>query len=390
MSRIGLFIKEERLIQNMSQEALSEGICSNTYLSKIESGFDQADDTIIELLVDALGYKYETDVEGIVQEIDNLWERLFFFELEEKDYTLDLKNKLNKYKFSKCALDIYLLENLISVLLEETIEPSLLLLDPSLLNHKQLYRYNALISYYNYVNSEDIPLYYEDHIGYISYYKTSKLFLEGKYREAIVLSQKVYEIFSMTGNIMGMINISFLESSSYSNLNDHKRHIEISKRIERLNRYAKKEEVSYYISYNLGSSYLSQGDFEKANIYLMKCLDYDLDYERHMVYEKLVLLYLFLEDFDLAFLYFSKINEKELNSYHLLKELLKHNNDFTHDDVISELENCFNEEIIKHHGRGMLFGTLLYQAYRKTYQYPKALKVMESLIFNQNSLFFRK
>lgn len=118
----------------------------------------------------------------------------------------------------------------------------------------------------------------------------------------------------------------------------------------------------------------------------MKCLDYDLDYEQYMVYEKLVLLYLFLEDFDLVILYFSKINEKELNSYHLLKKLLKHNNDFTHDDVISELENCFNEEIIKHHGRGMLFGTLLYQAYRKTYQYPKAIKVMESLNFNQKSL----
>ena len=43
MNSIGRLIKLERIKQNMSQAALSEGICSNTYLSKIENDLVEAD-----------------------------------------------------------------------------------------------------------------------------------------------------------------------------------------------------------------------------------------------------------------------------------------------------------------------------------------------------------
>lgn len=393
MNPIGVFIKKERLSQNMSQEALAEGICSNTYLSKIESGFSNVNEEIISLLIDALGYTYKQEgIDDYLKINESIWRSLLLFELEPNDYGDDLKKQLQSLEYSPVSLDVYLMKCLVGVLLEETLDDFMLELDLNLLSHEQRYRYYCILSYYDYSTNgkSGLVIDYHDEYGFISYYKTSLLFLEGKYRQAIKMTEKVYDMYAHQGNIMGMINISFLESSSYSNLNDLNRQIEISKRIETLNHYVKKDDVTFFINYNLGSSFLVQNEYEKAHYHLHQCLNFADEFDMEHVYEKLILLYLLTEEFLKAEAFLALTDESSLVSYRFLKRMLDVKNDLTDSICIKELERCYQGELNHHHGRSMLFGALLYSAYRATYQYPKAIKVLETLVYNEIPLFFKK
>ncbi len=59
----GFLIRRERLRQNLSQEGLCKGICSVSYLSKIEQGQVHAGPEIVERLLQALGLRAQIDVE---------------------------------------------------------------------------------------------------------------------------------------------------------------------------------------------------------------------------------------------------------------------------------------------------------------------------------------
>ncbi|MDE8051543.1 helix-turn-helix transcriptional regulator [Erysipelothrix rhusiopathiae] len=58
---LGTLLRNERLKQNMSQQALCEGICSVSYLSKIESNTVTPSDEIFDLLFDCLGINLVRD-----------------------------------------------------------------------------------------------------------------------------------------------------------------------------------------------------------------------------------------------------------------------------------------------------------------------------------------
>ncbi|MDN5352071.1 MAG: HTH-type transcriptional regulator, quorum sensing regulator NprR, partial [Clostridiales bacterium] len=71
----GLFIKRERLAQNMSQEALCHGICAVSYLSKIENGKVQPNHEIILKLMSALNMVFpetQEETDHIQKELGTL------------------------------------------------------------------------------------------------------------------------------------------------------------------------------------------------------------------------------------------------------------------------------------------------------------------------------
>lgn len=59
MNNIGLLIKMSRIQQNMKQITLAKGICSTSYLSKIENNQTVPSDEVLNLLVDRLNLEYE-------------------------------------------------------------------------------------------------------------------------------------------------------------------------------------------------------------------------------------------------------------------------------------------------------------------------------------------
>ena len=59
MNNIGLLIKMARIQQNMKQVSLAKGICSTSYLSKIENNQTIPSEDVLQLLLERLELDYE-------------------------------------------------------------------------------------------------------------------------------------------------------------------------------------------------------------------------------------------------------------------------------------------------------------------------------------------
>ncbi|WP_350343399.1 helix-turn-helix transcriptional regulator [Proteinivorax tanatarense] len=105
MLTIGELIKNERFKQEVSQEKLSEGICTPSYLSRIESGSSNPSNEVIERLMQRLGKNvsrytnYKTRLEF---EIDNLkYSVRRYYAIKEFDKHKEALDKLKKMALPK-------------------------------------------------------------------------------------------------------------------------------------------------------------------------------------------------------------------------------------------------------------------------------------------------
>lgn len=122
MNNIGLLIKMSRIQQNMKQVTLARGICSTSYLSKIEHNQTIASEDVINLLLERLNLNYidlsnEEEVE-FLQELylnykdavinrnkDVVKEKLTIY----KDKKFLFKDEVNFYTFNLYLFRLYLI-----------------------------------------------------------------------------------------------------------------------------------------------------------------------------------------------------------------------------------------------------------------------------------------
>lgn len=114
MNNIGLLIKMSRIQQNMKQVTLAKGICSTSYLSKIENNQTVPSDDVIKLLIERLGIDYWSisleeenqfmnqllilykesiivrNKDHINKELPNLFDKNLLFKDEKNFYTYNL------------------------------------------------------------------------------------------------------------------------------------------------------------------------------------------------------------------------------------------------------------------------------------------------------------
>ena len=79
----GKLIKLTRIEKNMNQEELCEGICTPSYLSRIENDRVVADEQIYKLLLTKLGLQYKADtlyIEEIDTQIEQWYEKVLISE----------------------------------------------------------------------------------------------------------------------------------------------------------------------------------------------------------------------------------------------------------------------------------------------------------------------
>lgn len=111
---LGFIIKLNRMSQKMSQQALSEGICVPSYLSKIENGEVVPSLEMIELLFEELAIDYCQDYAFINQTKKQF--QLFFEELNfngfktSKEIFKRLEQEEKKIKHSPLIVDYYLVK----------------------------------------------------------------------------------------------------------------------------------------------------------------------------------------------------------------------------------------------------------------------------------------
>lgn len=109
---VGQLIKKHRLLKNMNQEMLCDGICSISYLSKIESGLVTANAEIMGHLFSKLDIDFITD-ESFLREgatiIQSFFRAYFFDSMPECNHLFEtlLKDE-TYYLFSPLAIDYQL------------------------------------------------------------------------------------------------------------------------------------------------------------------------------------------------------------------------------------------------------------------------------------------
>jgi HTH-type transcriptional regulator, quorum sensing regulator NprR len=99
----GSFIKLERTKRNMTQEELSEGIVSASYLSKIENNkAEVASEIILKLLCDRLGIEINNDgnLDLEIEEKCNEWYDMLFDRYDKQHYDSEVRRTTtaNEYK----------------------------------------------------------------------------------------------------------------------------------------------------------------------------------------------------------------------------------------------------------------------------------------------------
>ena len=341
----------------------------------------------MSLLIDRLGYSFSNVID---LEFELLNEAVWYQFIYTRDVDSHLISQVETYRESKLlsnySTDIYLLNMLGNLYTDNS--RSLAPLNELQLTAIQKQHYDILV--HHNVNYSTHYQASNDEIGLVSLYKATRLFSKGHYYDAINLAKISFNIFSMNGNILGMIDSSFVESNAYSNLDNIKAHEEMSQRILNLNETVREDEVYFNVYYNLGSSYTVKGEYRKAKENLLKCLDYsnNLNFNHISLYEKLLIVFMFERDLLNFNNYLPQVKSNK-TIYDFFYAVKSYNFDFKHSSVIPCLEDCYTTEGANHHGRKLLYGSLLYQAYRANYQYPKALKLLESLNLI-NPLFFKK
>lgn len=138
MKHRGMLIFRERMRRNWSQEGLCRGICTVSYLSKIENGRAEPSEEILRLLLERLDLHTDPDMEKTAQTIaDNAWELLLSGRLDEF-YALPLREHAETHRASASGLDLMLLcaESPLDSALEDILSPRQLALQRLLQNRE--------------------------------------------------------------------------------------------------------------------------------------------------------------------------------------------------------------------------------------------------------------
>ena len=110
----GLFIRQKRLEKDWSQEGLCRGICSVSYLSKIEQGKADASPEVLHLLLEKLGIVWHDSPEELAA-ARNLREQLYemvFSMRPQNDLAQQLESQWDTLVNGPCFVDFLLLKTL--------------------------------------------------------------------------------------------------------------------------------------------------------------------------------------------------------------------------------------------------------------------------------------
>ena len=257
----GLLIRNARLEKNWSQEGLCHGICSVSYLSKIEQGKAEPSDEIAGALFARLGFNavLEKDFSDFAKKLsEDCWEAVLSYDFAGAQKLLsaaeDYKEKLLCCAF---ALDFMLLYELIKDDCEE--RPLLPVFEPYM-NAEQLAFQRILQKKY-----DDAARLFP--CAYTVFVCGKSAYTCGKALDAAELLQKAYDLAAAEGRaVIMLLSRMFLGNccSNSGNIPAMLRHYAVAKRLAA----ALCDENSIRdISYNIASTQIEAGNYKEAYAY---------------------------------------------------------------------------------------------------------------------------
>lgn len=393
----GLLIKRERIAQNISQQALCEGICTPSYLSKIENGTARCSEEMYTLLFDALNIRYVTDGD-LLARFDDAFQEYYGMRMRcgtiEPGDAAALRGLCGKLRYSPrgtaAALVEYLLRN--EPITREDMD-SLSCLRPAFGKRESMLFVLVRVRHYSETRQrrESIAcleaakgagepvVYWELCHDYFSV---------GAYRQSIEHGEEAYRQYATHGEVGAMMSIAMLIAAAYSNAMDYAGMRLWHKVCRNINQFLRDDEAAWLQYYNEGASLLMYGEYEKG----LRCLlegeplvkrfrDRD-ESLGDLHYQKLALAWIFVGNSENAERALASIRqpqaEKSIETSIVLMRYMLATPDYARQKQYCDLlENCLLAAGQEARGRMEFFGCFLLGAYKATRQYKKAIQLME-------------
>lgn len=253
MNYQGYLIYRERLRRNWSQAGLCKGICTVSYLSKIETGKAEPSEEILRLLLGRLGLKSDPESEHEAETLASQgWELLFdgrFVQLREL-----LKGKdLRCYETAPAWLDLVLLSS--QEPLDAALEPCM--------DTRQLARQRVLQGQ----EAEAVRLLPN---AYTHLMLGISTYVRGNYSAAIDALQTAYELASRDGTARIMLEAKLFLGNAYCNRQDIQSMERHYRAARRLAEDLQDQRTLQFIGYNIAAARIETGRYEDAYAWLSK------------------------------------------------------------------------------------------------------------------------
>ena len=244
-------IARERLRKNWSQEGLCKGICTVSYLSKIESGKTTPSAEILTQLLDRLGLNYDPVLDAEASRLaESCYEQLFAFRIHALDQLL-AANDISRFRATRAGLDLELLTAIQynHQRLPDVLEPCMDTRNLSLQRILQDRCDEAVLL---------LPNAYTHLMQGISAY------VSGSYAKAIDALQSAYELAAKEGLSRIMLECELFIGNSYCNQQDlanMERHYHIAAHLAEDLQDLRAQQA---IQYNMASVWIEVGRYEDA------------------------------------------------------------------------------------------------------------------------------
>lgn len=384
----GLLIKENRERLGLKQEYLCKGICSVSYLSKIEKGNIVASDEIIIMLFSKLDIEFNND-----EEFFNKGKKLFeeishsrYFDIPmDKSRLEEIRNNKAIYLNSPLYIDYILFELFDNIV---QIENTDILKYKEYMDNDQLYKSYLITGFLN----DDIELlgeakkikYTAEVMHQIAYIK----WIEGKYYEAIEINLEALNLAYTEGCIKLQIDICMMLGNLYIDFHLPTMEKYYHRALNFL-QLLEDNRSKYYIYYHMGIAYTSI-DFTKGEEYLLEALKIEENVDKdslEKLYQKLCFLYIRYSKKENAKTYYIRAKEIDiLSSVNELIEIMISDDDYVRsEEYLNKLIDIYIEsKDNKQHSNTKFYGDFLIEAYKSNRKYKDALLVTEYLYKNQN------
>ena len=247
MNYQGLIIYRARIQKNWSQAGLCKGICTVSYLSKIETGKAEPSDEILRQLLNRLGLKTDGNAEREAAKLaEQCWELLFagrYEKLTELLQSIDI----DRYRATPAWLDLALLSS--QTPLDTALEPCM---NTRQLALQRILQKRAAEAVYLMPNAFTFLS-----LGVADY-------TAGSYSSAVDHLQTAYELACRDGAAQVMLKAKLFLGNAYCNRQDlpnMERHYRVGKRLAE---DLQDRKALQTMEYNTASAWIEVGRYEDA------------------------------------------------------------------------------------------------------------------------------
>ena len=299
----GFLIRRERLRRNLSQEGLCKGICSVSYLSKIEQGQVLAGPEIVERLLEALGLRAQVDAQteaAAARALREYFDRFLLCTLSADGRDAWLDAHAEALESSPLALSVGLYRACIAMHTDDHAALAAAL--------------EALSPFVDYLQGEQLALYAmgrallceDEHAREEAFTQAERLrpcslllswrahfsFARGRYIQAGQEAERAYALACEEGNGSVLFDASFLLGCCYANQRHYPSMMRAFRRTLALAHTLRPDAVGK-IEYNIGATCLELCRHEEARDWLEAALAHvsSNDVENLLVRHKLALVY---------------------------------------------------------------------------------------------------